>query len=101
MPVGKRYQVGILLDEYWHQTLRAAADRDRITAPELIRQVVQRHLAGRLKRDPDLREAVDALLRSRERSRPKSAAVYNLPARPQPTGTRASSSKSFRDRRPS
>lgn len=78
MPAGKRYQVGVLLEEYWHRALRAAADRDRVTAPELVRQVVLRHLAGRLKRDPDLRDAVDALLRSRDRSRPKSAPVYNL-----------------------
>ncbi len=78
-------QINVPLSEYYSLVLAQVALRDESTVPETLRPVIENFLDDRLADDPDLRQAVASLERSR--SRAKARRVAEL-ARKRPNATR-------------
>ncbi|HWL36831.1 MAG TPA: hypothetical protein VNQ77_11610 [Frankiaceae bacterium] len=62
-------QVNVPLSEYYSLVLAQVVLRDDSTVPETLRPVIEAYLDRRLADDLDLREAVEALERSRARDK--------------------------------
>jgi hypothetical protein len=61
-------QVNVPLSEHYSLVLAQVVLRDDGTVPETLRPVIERYLDQRVEDDPDLRQAVESLERSRARN---------------------------------
>lgn len=73
-------QVNVPLSEHYSVVLAQVVLRDEGTVPETLRPVIEEYLDRRLADDPDLRQAVEALERSRARD--KARPVTRLAPKP-------------------
>ncbi len=62
-------QVNVPLDEYYAVALGVITNRDGTTTPSLLRPVIESYLRRRIRKDQELADAVDAIIKSRERER--------------------------------
>lgn len=62
-------QANIPLDEYYAVALGVITNRDGKTTPSLLRPVIESYLKRRISKDQELADAVDAIIKSRERQR--------------------------------